>query len=685
MNAIPAAAIPDSAIAFGEEGALPDFAAIQPEAFLPAFEAAMAAHRAEIAAIAGDPATPSFDNTLGALERAGKRLGEVARIFFALAGAHTDAALQAVERDVSPALTRHSSAIALDAELFARVDDLYRRRDALVGLSEEDRRLLERTHAGFVRAGAQLVGDDRRRLAEIDAALSTLGTQFSQNVLADERDWVMPLAADDLAGLPDYLVAAMAAIAAEKGIDGYALTLSRSVVVPFLAYSTRRDLRETAFRAWTGRGENDGPSDNRAIMAEMLALRAEKARLLGFASYAAYKLDDQMAKTPEAVRGLLETVWTHARERALSDATALAALAAAEGDNSPIEPWDWRFYAERRRQAEFDLDETELKPYFQLDRMIDAAFDVAGRLFGLTFEPMPEAKGWHPDIRVWRVRDRDGRERGRFIGDYFARASKRSGAWMSALRGQHKLEGGQLPVIYNVCNFARPADGEPALLSLDDARTLFHEFGHALHGLLSDVTWPSLAGTSVSRDFVELPSQLFEHWLTVPDILEKHAVHARTGAILPRALLDKLLAARTFDAGFDTVEYTSSALVDLGLHETADAPQDPLEAERAILERLGMPREIAMRHRSPHFAHIFAGDGYSAGYYSYMWSEVLDADAFEAFRETGDPFDQATAARLLEHVYSAGNSRDAAALYTAFRGRMPSPEALLRKRGFVPG
>ena len=670
-------------IAFGENGALPDFATIRPDDFPPAFEAAMAAHRAEIASIAGDPAAPSFDNTLGALERAGRRLGEVARIFFALAGAHTDTALQAVERDVSPALARHGSAIALDAALFARVDDLYARRDELEGLSDEDRRLLDRTHAGFVRAGARLVGEDRQRLAEIDAALSTLGTQFSQNVLADERDWVLPLGAGDLAGLPGDLVAAMAASAVEKGIEGYALTLSRSVVTPFLVHSTRRDLREVAFRAWTGRGESDGPTDNRAIMAEMLKLRAEKARLLGFASYAAYKLDDQMAKTPGAVRGLLETVWTHARSRALEDAEALAALAAAEGDNAPIEPWDWRFYAERRRQAEFDLDEGEVKPYFQLDRMIDAAFDVAGRLFGLTFEPLPKAKAWHEDIRVWRVRDRAGHERGLFLGDYFARSSKRSGAWMSALRGQHKLDGGQTPVIYNVCNFAKPARGEPALLSLDDARTLFHEFGHALHGLLSDVTWPSLAGTSVARDFVELPSQLFEHWLTVPEILEKHAVHAVTGAALPRALLDKLLAARTFDAGFDTVEYTASALVDLGLHETATAPEHPLDAERETLERLGMPRAIVMRHRSPHFAHIFAGDGYSSGYYSYMWSEVLDADAFQAFAETGDPFDAATAARLLEHVYSAGNRADAAALYTAFRGRMPSPEALLRKRGFV--
>lgn len=660
-----------------------DFDTIDSAGFPERFRAAMAEHLAEIAAIADNPAAPDFSNTVGAMERSGRRLDALARVFFALAGANTDAALQAAERQISPALSRHASAITLNAGLFARVDALAQNGDEKSRLAPEDARLLERVHSGFVRGGANLQGADRERLAEIDAELASLGTRFSQNILADERDWLLPLATDDLSGLPDFLVSSMAGVAAERGIDGYGLTLSRSLVVPFLTYSDRRDLRETAFRAWTSRGENDGPSDNRQIMADILRLRGEKAKLLGYQSYAAYKLDDQMAKTPAAVRTLLEEVWGHARARAADDAEALRALAADTGDNHALEPWDWRYYAEKRRRAEFDLDEAELKPYFQLDRMIEAAFDVAGRLFGLTFEPVPDVRAWHPDVKAWSVRDRAGRERGLFLGDYFARSSKRSGAWMSALRGQHKLDGGQTPIIYNVCNFARPNSGEPALLSLDDARTLFHEFGHALHGLLSDVTWPSLAGTAVARDFVELPSQLYEHWLTVPEILEKHARHAETGAALPLTLLDKLIAARTFDAGFDTVEYTASALIDLGLHEAETIPDKPLEAERAMLEALGMPRAIVMRHRSPHFAHIFSGDGYSAGYYSYMWSEVLDADAFEAFGETGDPFDRATADRLLTHIYSAGNSRDAAALYTAFRGRMPTTGALLKKRGFV--
>ena len=662
---------------------LPDFAAIGSSAFPAEFEAAMQAHLAEIAAIVADPEAASFDNTLGRLERSGRRLGAVARVFFTLTGADTDETLQAVEREMAPALSRHGSKISLDAGLFARIDALYQARDTLGGRSAEDLRLLERTHSGFVRGGARLEGDDRDRLAEINAELSSLGTRFSQNILADENSWMMALGEDDLAGLPAFLVSSMAGAAEERGIEGYALTLSRSIVVPFLTYSTRRDLRETAFRAWTRRGENDGPSDNRTIMADILHLRHEKAALLGYESYAAFKLDDQMAKTPGAVRGLLEDVWGHARGRAMDDAVILRAMAADEGLDGDLEAWDWRFFAEKRRKAEFDLDETLLKPYFQLDRMIEAAFDVAGRLFGLTFEPMTDATAWHPDVRVFRVLGKDGAHRGLFLGDYFARGSKRSGAWMSALRGQDGLDGGTAPIIYNVCNFARPAKGQPALLSLDDARTLFHEFGHALHGVLSKVTWPSLSGTSVARDFVELPSQLYEHWLTVPAVLDTHARHVETGEALPKPLLDKMLAARTFDAGFDTVEYTASALVDLGLHDAGSVPDKPMQAERDMLQAIGMPREIAMRHRSPHFAHVFAGEGYSAGYYSYMWSEVLDADAFEAFMETGDPFDPVTAEKLFTHIYSAGDSRDAAELYTAFRGRMPTPDALLRKRGFV--
>ncbi|WP_306228801.1 M3 family metallopeptidase [Mangrovibrevibacter kandeliae] len=550
-------------------------------------------------------------------------------------------------------------------------------------MTGEDARLLERTYTGFVRGGARLKGADRDRLAEIDTRLSSLGTQFAQNVLADERDWQMVVEEDGLAGLPTFAVSAMAEAARERGLDGHVLTLSRSIIVPFLTFADRRDLREVAFRAWTARGETGGETDNRAIMAEILQLRAEKARLLGYASFAAYKLEDQMAKTPDAVRTLLQAVWTKATARAGEDAVALQALAAASGDNATIAPWDWRYLAQKRRAAQYAIDEAVVKPFFQLERMIEAAFAVAGRLFGLRFEPLPDLVAWHPDVRAWRVTDGSGRERGLFLGDYFARSSKRSGAWMSALRGQHKLGEGQTPVIYNVMNFAKPAAGQAALLSLDDAHTLFHEFGHALHGLLSDVTWPSLAGTSVARDWVELPSQLFEHWLTVPEVLAEHAVHADTGEPLPQELMDKLLAARTFDSGFDTVEYAASALVDLAFHETAEAPADPLAREAEVLAELGMPAAIVMRHRSPHFAHIFSGDGYAAGYYSYLWSEVLDADAFEAFGEAGDAFHPETADKLMRHVYAAGNSQDAGSLYTLFRGRMPTIDALMRKRGLA--
>ncbi|WP_294641935.1 M3 family metallopeptidase [uncultured Aureimonas sp.] len=672
----------DSRFAFPGGHKLPDFAALSPEDFSTSFDRAMKSHATEIDAIAEDPSEPDFENTILALERAGRPLARVAALFFTLAGANTNEGIQRVEREVSPKLSRHGSRISLNAELFARIDALFERRHE-AGLDAQALRLLERTHSGFVRSGARLEGEDRQRFADINARLAELGTRFSQNVLADESAYARPVAETDLAGLPPFLVSAMADAAEERGLGGHVVTLSRSIVVPFLTYCPDRALREEVFSAWTRRGEREGATDNRPVLAEILALRAEKAKLLGFASFADYKLDDTMAKTPDAVEALLRRVWDKARERATGDAQTLAALAASEGDNAPLAASDWRYYAEKRRQAEFAIDEGALKSFFQLDRMIDAAFDVAGRIFGLTFEALPDVRAWHPDARVWLVRDRDGAERGLFIGDYFARTSKRSGAWMSALRSQHRIDGGQTPVIYNVCNFAKPARGQPALLSVDDARTLFHEFGHALHGLLSDVTYPSLAGTAVARDFVELPSQLFEHWLTVPAILERHALHAETGQPLPADEVRKLEAARTFDAGFDTVEFTASALVDLLFHREGEAPTDPMAREAEILDGLGMPRQIVMRHRSPHFAHIFSGDGYSAGYYSYMWSEVLDADAFEAFGEAGDPFHGETARRLRENVYAAGNSDDPAALYERFRGRGPDPDALMRKRGFA--
>jgi peptidyl-dipeptidase Dcp len=493
---------------------------------------------------------------------------------------------------------------------------------------------------------------------------------------------------EQLAGLPDFLRDAMAAVAEDRGQKGkYAVTLSRSIIEPFLTFSDNRELREQAFRAWIARGENGGDTDNRGLIAEMLALRAEKAKLLGYDNFASLKLDDTMAKTPTAVNGLLMQVWEKAVARAREEEAELARLVADEGRNHDVMPWDWRHYAEKLRAEKFNFSEGELKPYLQLEKIIEACFDVAKRLFGITATEKKGIAAYHPDVRVFEVKDASGKLVALFLGDYFARSSKRSGAWMSSFQSQHKLKlkngaEGELPIIYNVCNFAKPAEGKPALLSLDDARTLFHEFGHALHGMLSNVTYPSVSGTGVSRDFVELPSQLYEHWLTVPEILKRYAVHYQTGEPMPQALLDKVLAARTFNSGFATVEFTSSALVDMAYH-TAAVTAEPMALEAKKLDEIGMPKSIVMRHRSPHFLHVFSGDGYSAGYYSYMWSEVLDADAFAAFEETGNAFDPAMAARLKDNIYSVGGSIDPEDAYKAFRGKLPSPDAMLAKKGLA--
>lgn len=660
---------------------LPPFEAIRPGHFRPAFDRALADHRAEIDIIAENPTPADFENTIAALERSGRALERVASVFFVLAGADTSDEIEAIERDISPLLARHNNALYLNRALYSRIADLYDRRDTLA-LNAEQARVLERYHTRFVRSGAALEKKAQDRLAAINERLASLGTQFGQNVLSDEKSFVMVLEESDLAGLPDFARAAAQAAAEERGHSGkYVITLARSSVETFLQFSARRDLREKAFQAWVARGENGGATDNRSLIAEMVALRAERARLLGFANFADYRLDDQMAKTPQAVRELLDEVWGRALTKAAVERDALQAMIAEEGGNFALAPHDWRYYTEKLRKARYDLDETEIKPHFQLENMIEAAFETARRLFGLSFDRV-DAALYHPDARAWNVTDAQGRHLALFIGDYFARPSKHSGAWMTSLRDQEKLTGNVRPIVLNVCNFSKPASGEPALLSFDDARTLFHEFGHALHGMLSDVTYPLIAGTAVPSDFVELPSQLYEHWLEVPEILQKYALHAGTGEPLPKALLDRLLATRTFNQGFATIEYTACALVDLDLHSLPNAAAlDVAAFERKDLERIAMPPEIVMRHRLPHFQHLFSGGGYAAGYYSYMWSEVLDADAFAAFEETGNAFDPATAKRLRDYVYSAGNRRDPADAYKAFRGRLPTIDALLKKRG----
>ncbi|CCM77626.1 M3 family metallopeptidase [Rhizobium mesoamericanum] len=666
---------------------LPRFDALNDSDFAPAFDAALSAHEREIDAIAGNPEVPTFENTVVALEIAGDELSRVSALFWNRAGAHTNDTIQALERDISPKMSRHYSKIGMNAALFARIDALWEARESL-GLTLEQTRVLERHWKGFVKSGAKLPKTEQEKLAGINEKLAGLGTQFGQNVLADEKNWALILSdGADLDGIPDFLKDAMAAAARERGEEGkFAVTLSRSIIEPFLTFSERRDLRELTFKAWVARGENDGASDNRGIIRDALALRNEVAKLLGYANFAELKLDNTMAKTPEAVNHLLRQVWAKAVKRAGEEEADIAKLIAAEGKNHDVMPWDWRHYAEKIRAQRFNFSEAELKPYLQLEKIIDASFDVAGRLFGIRAVEKKGVPAYHPDVRVFEIRDREDRLVALFLGDYFARGSKRSGAWMSSFQSQHKLplkngRHGELPIIYNVCNFAKPAEGKPALLSLDDARTLFHEFGHALHGMLSNVTYPSVSGTGVSRDFVELPSQLYEHWLTVPAILKQYAVHFETGEPMPQALLDKVLAARTFNSGFNTVEFTSSALVDMAFH-TRDKVEDPMAVQSEVLSELGMPKSIVMRHASPHFQHIFSG-GYSAGYYSYMWSEVLDADAFAAFEETGDAFNREMAVKLKDNIYSVGGAIDPEEAYKAFRGKLPSPDAMLVKKGLA--
>ncbi|GFE63366.1 M3 family metallopeptidase [Litoreibacter roseus] len=658
---------------------LPPFSDIKDSHFEEGLDAALTTARAELTAIANNPEPATFDNTINALALMGEDLDKVLVPFYTLASTDSTPEREALQRDFSPLLSAWSSEVMMNRALFERVDTLWNCIDDL-NLSDEERRVLDLSHRNFVRAGAKLEGDAYDRLKEVQKRLAVLGTEFTQNILADERSWSMALTDDDLEGLPDFVKASAIAAGKERDADGPVVTLSRSLIVPFLQFSSRRDLRERAYRAWTSRGANGGETDNREIAAEILQLRAERAQLLGYSSFADYKLEIQMAKTPDAVRGLLMDVWHPAKAQAERDAEVLTRMMHEDRVNGDLEPWDWRYYSRQRRAVEHDLDEAELKSYLQLDNMIEAAFDCATRLFDLEFSPI-DVSLHHPDARAWEV-TRGGKHIAVFVGDYFARAGKRSGAWCSAMRSQQKLKGDIRPHVLNVCNFAKPSGDAPALLSYGDARTLFHEFGHALHQMLSDVTYEMISGTSVARDFVELPSQLYEHWLEVPEVLQKHALHAETGAPMPDELLKRLLDAATYDQGFATVEYVASALVDLDFH-TGTPPADPMARQTDLLEELGMPHAIGMRHATPHFAHVFSGDGYSAGYYSYMWSEVMDADAFEAFEEAGGAFDEETADKLEKFILSTGGSQEAEDLYLAFRGRMPGVEALLKGRGLA--
>lgn len=649
----------------------PPFDRVRPDQFLPAFETTLAENRAEIGAISADPAEPDFENVVAALERSGARLARVRRLFWALSSAQADDGIRAIEGTVSTMLARHGSAVSHDQALFARVASVWRKRDQL---GPEQKRLTEESYKGFVRGGAALPADARAELAGIDERLAALATAFGQNLLAASSEWQMILDAADLAGLPDSLRESAGAQAARKGHEGrFLFTLDRSDFEPFLAFSERRELRERVWRAVTSRCDG-GVHDNNPLIAEIVRLRARSARLLGYPTYAHYQLDDAMAGTPEAAQALLMRVWAPARLQAVEEGKALQALIRAEGGAFALQPWDWRFYAERLRRQRHRLDAEAVRNCLALEKVREAAFDTAGRLYGLRFRPRDDLPVYHADVRAWEVADPGGKPVGLLYTDYYARAEKHGGAWMGSLRVQEKMDGVVLPIVYAVANFAKAPEPSESRLSLDEARTLFHEFGHVLHALLSDVTYPSLAGTSVARDFVEFPSKFMEHWVVAPERLRSFGME--------EALIAAIGRLGIADRGFETVEFVAAALLDLALHREEEEVADIAGFEHRLLETIDMPPAILPRYRLPQFGHVFDG-GYASSYYAYLWSELLDEDAFAAFVERGDLFDRELAARFRREILAPGNSRDPLASFIAFRGRPPSEGPLLLARGLA--
>ena len=670
----------------GPFGGVPAFDRARIADFEPALEAAMAEQLAAIERIATDSTPPTFENTVAASERSGRTLDRVLTVYGVYGSNLSNDAVQEVERRMAPRLAAFQDRIVQNKAFFDRVTAVHESADK-AGLSPEQRRAAWLLFTNLTRAGARLGPGEQAELAAINQQLAELHTVFAQNVLKEEDGSAVFLDAEtDLAGLPESARHAATEAAEERGKPGrWAIPNNRSSVEPFLTFADRRDLREKVWRMFVGRGDQGDATDNKATVTKILALRAKRAKLLGFPTHAHWRLEDSMAKTPQRAVELMEAVWQPAVARVREEVADMQALADADAAGITIAPWDYRYYAEKVRKAKYDLDEAEVTPYLQLDRLRDGMFFVAERLFGLSFVPVAEGvvPVFHPDVRVWEVRNREGATMGLLYFDPYARTGKRSGAWMSDYRGQERLDGPVIPIVSNNCNFVKPPPGEPALVSWDDATTLFHEFGHALHGLCSDVTHPSLAGTRVARDYVELPSQLLEHWLSTPEVLERFAIHCKTAAPIPAELVAKIRRAETFNAGFRTVEFLASAIVDMKLHLAGDVPVDPEQFERQTLETLGMPAEIVMRHRIPHFLHLFADDGYSAGYYSYLWADTLTADAWEAFTEAEGPWDAGVAARLRRHIFSAGNTVDPEEGYRAFRGRDATIEALMRKRGFA--
>jgi len=669
----------------GPYGGVPPFDQAKVEHLKPALEAGMAEQLAEIDRITANPEAPTFENTIAAMERAGRTLDRVRTVYGIFSSTLNDEAVQAVEREMAPKLAAFSDQITQNEKLFERIAAMYETREKS-GLTPEQQRLTWLYYTNFVRAGAKLDAAAKKRLSEINQQLASLYTKFSQNVLADENNEQLVIENEaDLAGLPESARTGAAQVAESRGHKGkWVIANTRSSVEPFLTYSERRDLREKVWRMFVNRGDNGGATDNNAIITEILQLRAERARLLGYETHAHWRLENTMAKNPQRAMALMEAVWTPAVARVREEVADMQAIADKEGAGIRIEPWDYRYYAEKVRKAKYDLDETEITPYMQLENLREGMFYMAQQLFGFHFKPVDPSKVsvYHPDVRVWEVNDPKGNLVGLWYFDPYARKGKRSGAWMNAYRPQERFDGDVKTIVSNNSNFVKGKPGEPVLISWKDAETLFHEFGHALHGLSSNVNYPSVSGTRVARDYVEFPSQVLEHWLATPEILNRYALHYQTGKPIPQALVDKIMNADKFNQGFDTVEYLSSALIDMKLHLAGAQAIDPDKFERETLGSLGMPSEIVMRHRTPQFMHVFSSDGYSAGYYSYLWSDTLTADAWEAFTEAGGPWDRAVAKRLIDNVFSVGNTIDPADGYRAFRGRDAGIDALMRKRGF---
>ncbi|WP_164021434.1 M3 family metallopeptidase [Pyxidicoccus trucidator] len=668
----------------GPYGGVPPFAQVKVEHFKPAFEVAMEELRREIAAIVAETSAPDFENTIVALEATGKTFSDVETLYGIWSGSMSNPEVQALQRELAPKLAAFDDEIYQNAALFKRIDAVYNSPEK-AKLTPEQQRLTWLLYTRFARMGAKLDTAAKQQLAAINQRLASLYTSFSQNVLADEEGYTVVLESEaDLAGLPDSVRAGAAAAAELRGLKGkWVITNTRSSMEPFLTYSARRDLREKVWRNYVNRGDNKDARDNNATIAEVLKLRAERAKLLGYETHAHWRLENTMAKSPARAMALMEAVWKPAVARVHEEVRDMQAVADKEGAKLKIEPWDYRYYAEKVRKAKYDLDQNEVKPYLQLEKLREGMFWVAGELFGFAFTPVSDVPVYHPDVRVWEVKDQaSGRHVGLWYFDPYARQGKRSGAWMNAYRTQERFRGEVTTIVSNNSNFVKGGPGEPVLISWEDASTLFHEFGHALHGLSSNVTYPSLAGTAVARDYVEFPSQLLEHWLATPEVLNTYALHYQTGKAIPKALVSRIEKASTFNQGFATVEYLSSALIDMKLHLAGATPIDPDAFERDTLNALGMPKEIVMRHRTPQFGHVFAGDGYSAGYYSYLWSDTLTADAYEAFTAGKGAYDKAVAEKLRKNVFSVGNTLDPAEAYRGFRGRDAGIDALMRKRGF---